>query len=667
MAQTVEVPGLGPVQFPDGMSDAEIGAAIRKTLAPKPQQEASTADKIAAFPLTRFAIGAAKPVLGAVQAAANLTPYGGAVNDHLATLEEMTQRGDKTKWGTGGDVADFAGQVLSPINVAAAKLLPVAGGIFSQAGKGAALGAAGAATAPVLDRKEQESYWETKGADTALGAALGGVATPVLSKAVDVAAPVVGRLWDAITRKLSNAPADASKTSEIIANALKEVGQKIEDIPKAQYQEIHKQVSDALRKGKQLDAAALMRQADFKEAGMPALGGQVTRDATQFAKERNLRGVAGVGEPILQRMEAQNKALQSGIGGFADGASDAVTAGERMAAALKSTDESMRGKVSSAYQAARQSTGKDFEVPLQGLAQDAANVVADFADKVPAGVKNKLAEYGIFGGKQTKMFTFEEADKLLKNINDHVGNDPATNKALGSLRDAVKKAMLDAPAEDAYAAARNLAAQRFKLHDLVPALKAASQDAVAADSFVRKFVTSAPTKDVQMMAQLLKQTSPEALQEARTQVGARLQRAAFGENVAGDKVFSPERYASALREIGDKKLAAFFSESEIAQLKRFGRVGAYINSIPAAAPVSSSNSNIASMVSNYGTKIPGVGPAISVAKAAAGPILNQRTVNAAINPKIPVENAPLSPERARALARILGGGAIGGGLAVAQP
>lgn len=662
MAQTVEVPGLGQVQFPDGMSDADIGAAIRKTLAPKPQQEASAADKIAAFPLTRFAVGAAKPILGGAQLLANALPFQGPkdyANDTLATLDEMTQRGSKTKWGTGGDVADFAGQVLSPVNVAAAKVLPIVGGVASQAGKGAALGAAGAATAPVMERKGQENYWETKGAETALGAVTGGVATPIL-----------GKLGEAIVRRLPKGEVDMARaslqTDEVIATALKDIGQKIEDIPKAQYQQIRQQVNEAMRSGKKLDAAALLRQADFKDAGMPALAGQITRDATQFAKERNLRGVAGVGEPLLQRMEAQNKALQSGIGGFADGASDAVTAGERLAAALKTTDEGISKQVSAAYKAARDSSSKDLEVPLTGLAQDAADTLKRFADKVPAGVRNELADYGVFGGKQTKMFTFEDADRLLKNINAHVGSDKATNNALGELRTAVKKAMMDAPADDVYSKARNLAAKRFELHDLVPALKAASEDTVSADAFVRKFVTSAPTKDVRMMADLLRQTSPEALQEARTQVGAKLQRAAFGENVAGDKIFSPERYAATLREIGDKKLAAFFNEAEIAQLKRMGRVGAYINSVPSAAPVSSSNSNIASMVANYGAKLPGVGPAISVAKAAAGPILNQRTVNTAINAKVPVENAPLSPERARALARMLGTAAVGGGLAVAQ-
>ena len=664
MAQTVEVPGLGSVQFPDGMSDADMGAAIRKTLASKaPQQEASIADKIAAFPATRFAIGAAKPILGLGQMLANALPFQGPknyANDTLATLEEMTQRGAQTKWGTGGEIADFAGQVFSPVNVAAARLLPIAGGIASQAGKGAALGAAGAATAPVMERKGQENYWETKGAETALGAVTGGVATPLL-----------GKLGEAIVRRMPKGEVETVRasvqTDQVLRDALKDLGQTIEDIPKAQYDQIRTEVLNAMKSGKKMDAAAMLRKQDFEAAGMPALAGQITRDATQFAKERNLRGVAGVGEPLLQRMEQQNKALQSGIGGFSEGASDSVTAGERMAAALGRIDKSLSSQVGAEYKVARAAAGKDLEVPLTGLAQDASDTLKRFADKVPAGVRNELAEYGIFGGKQTKMFTFEDADRVIKNINAHVGSDKATNNALSELRTAVKKAMMDAPAEDVFAKPRNLAAQRFQLHDLVPALKAASEDTVSADAFVRKFVTAAPTKDVQMMADLLRQASPEALQEARTQVGSKLERAAFGENVAGDKIFSPERYAKTLREIGDKKLAAFFNESEIDQLKRMGRVGAYINSVPGAAPVSTSNSNIASMVANYGAKLPMVGPAISVAKAAAGPILNQRTVNTAINAKVPVENAPLSPEKARALARLLGTAAVGGGIAVSQP
>lgn len=628
----------------------------------KPDVETTTADKIAAFAPVRFAVGAAKPILGVAQIAANALPFDapkGYVNDTLATLDEMTERGSKTRWGTGGEVADFAGQVLSPVNAGIAKALPIAGTAASMAGKGAAIGAVGAATNPVMNRNSQGNYWETKAADTAIGALTGGALSPVL-----------GKLGEAIVRRLPKGEAGMARaslqTDQILREALAEIGQKIDDIPKAQYQQIRQQVNDALKSGKQLDAAAILRKADFDAVGMPSLAGQITRDATQFAKERNLRGVAGVGEPLQNVFDAQNKGLQSGIAKYSEGASDAVTAGERMAIALRKTDESLRGKVSSAYKAARESTGKDLEVPLQGLAQDAANVINDFAEKVPGGVRNKLAEYGIFGGKQTKVFTFEEADKLIKNINDHVGADPATNKALSALRDAVKRAMMDAPADDAYAAARNLASQRFKLHELVPALKAASEDSVAADAFVRKYITAAPTKDVRMMAELLRKTSPDALNEARTQIGQNLQRAAFGENVAGDKIFAPERFAKALREIGDKKLEAFFTPAEVAQMKQFSRVGAYINSSPAAAPVSSSNSNISSMVANYGTKLPGVGPVVSVGKAVAGPISNQRTVSNALASKIPVKDAPLSPEQIRYLSRILGTAAVGGGVAVAQ-
>jgi len=652
--------GTTITNVPDNITQADLMARLGKSQQP---QEASTADKIAAFPLTRFAVGAAKPFLGAAQAVANLTPYGGAVNEHLATLEDMTNRGADTKWGMGGGVADFAGQVMSPVNLGIAKLIPGGGSALALGGKGAAIGAAGAATAPVLDRKSQGNFWETKAADTALGAVTGGVATPIL-----------GKLGEAIIRRLPKGEIDLARnslqTDQILTKALNDLGQRIEDIPKAQYQQIRQQVNEALRSGKALDAAALLRKTDFDALGIPSLSGQITRDATQFAKERNLRGLAGVGEPLLQRMETQNQALQSGVGGFARGASDNVTAGERLTSALKSTDEGMRKAVSTAYTTARQSTGKDLEVPLQGVAQDMVDIAKRYGGNFPSGIRNMLDDYGIFDGKQTKVFSMQDAEDILQQANKLRGNDPATNSALGEIGASLKKALLGVEVTGGpFAEPRNLAAQRFKLHDLVPALEAASKDTVSADQFMRKYVIAAPTKDVRALAETLRQTSPEALQEARGQIGQQLQRAAFGENVAGDKLFTPERYAKALREIGDQKLSAFFSPQEIDQMKRLSRVGAYINSVPSAAPVSSSNSNIASMLANYGSKLPVVGPAVTLAKAAAGPILNQRTVNTAVASKIPVENAPISPEMRAKLIRALGVGAagIGVGMAGIQP
>lgn len=624
--------------------------------------EASIADKIASNPITRFAIGAAKPVLGAVQLGANA--IGGktaeAVNDHLATLDEMTNRGKAAQSGLGrgaGEVADFAGQVLSPVFGAAAKVMPMVGGTGALAAKGATLGGVSAAINPVMDREKQGDYWANKGLETGIGAATGGVATPLIGKLGEV---IAARL----PRGGNNAAASA-QTDTIIADALKDLQLTVGDLPRADYQALRQQVLSALQNGKQLDAAALLRKQDFQKAGLPALLGQITRDPTQYAREMNLRGVAGVGEPIMERLNLQNKGLSEGISKYAQGASDRVTAGERLAAALKATDDSMSQQITAAYRAARDSTGKELEVPLQGLAQDAVRVLKDFAEKVPGGVKNRLAEYGLLDGKQTKVFTFEDADSLLKLINSHVGADKATNTALGELRTAVKRAMMDAPAPDVYAGARNLAAQRFKLQEIVPALKAAAEDATSADQFVRKFVTAAPTKDVSALASLLKQTDPAAYGEVRAQIGQQLQRAAFGQNPGGDNAFLPVAFKKAIDDIGVKKLAAFFTQNEIDELQRLGRIGAYMYSIPNKAAVSTSNSNPASMALNYGARLIGgpIGAVAAAGKAVAAPISNSLAVNNAVAAQVPVTRAPMTPEQRAALAKLLGGVGIASGLA----
>lgn len=629
-----------------------------------PKQQASIADKIASNPVTRFAIGAAKPVLGAVQLGANA--IGGktaeAVNDHLATLEEMTNRGKAAQSGFGrgvGEVADFAGQVLSPVYGGAAKLMPMVGGTGALAAKGAALGGVSAAANPVMEREKQSDYWANKGLETAVGTVTGGIATPLM-----------GKLGEAIAARLprggeTNAARASLETDRVLREALADVGQRIDDLPKVQYDALRKQVLDSFKSGKQLDVAALLRKTDFDAAGMPSLLGQITRDPTQYAKEMNLRGVAGVGEPIMERLNLQNKALGEGIGKYAKGASDRVTAGERLAAALKATDDSMSSQISAGYKAVRAGGEKDLEVPLQGLAQDAANVIKDFADKVPSGVKNRLAEYGILDGKQTKVFTFEDADSLLKLINSHVGSDSATNTALGQLRAAVKKTMLDGPVPDAYAPVRNLAAKRFQLQEIVPALKAAADDTVSADQFVRKFVSTAPTKDVRALAELLRSTAPETLQEVRAQIGRQLQREAFGTNPAGDNAFLPKAFKDAMDDIGAKKLAAFFNQKEIEELQRLGRVGAYMHSIPGKSATSTSNSNPAAMALNYGSKLIGgpVGTAAAIGKALAAPIANNRTVNNAIAAQVPTSRAPITPEQRAILAKLLGGVGVASGLA----
>lgn len=610
-----------------------------------------------------FAMGAADPSVGAFQLAANVVGQGAPVNQAISDKEKQYEAERRGVGSEGFDFARMGGNVASPVNLLAASRLPMAATTVGRIGQGAAVGAAGGAAQPVTDA--DEGYWGTKALQTGLGAGLGAVATPI-----------AGKLGDMVARKIEapsgvNAAIQASQqTDEIITKALSEVGQTINDIPKPALDNLRKQVIDALKQGKQLDSAAILRKQDFDSVGMPSLLGQITRDPMQFAKELNLRGVQNLGEPITARLNEQNRVLQTGLGAFRNGAvDDAFVSGGQVSGAMKQADEIMRKHISGLYSAARQSTGKDLDVPLQGLAQDVAQVVSDFGDKVPSGVMNQFRALGLDPANpsnQKALFTIESADKILKVINDNVGADPATNRALDVLRASVKNAVISADSTGGpFAPAVAAAAKRFKMQDAIPALKAASEGSVAPDDFIRRFVINGKTEEVGAMAKVLRSIDPDAYAQARAQIGAHLNRAAFGENATADKVFSAERFNKVLREIGASKMKAFFSAAEIEQIQKLGRVGAYIHQAPPGSAVNSSNTAGAMM--NLAGRIPGMPAAVGVAKAAKGAVDNAALLNrtlAAKPPVTPVAPARISDERAMMLRDLLAGGAFAsGGLA----
>jgi hypothetical protein len=310
-----------------------------------------------------------------------------------------------------------------------------------------------------------------------------------------------------------------------------------------------------------------------------------------------------------------------------------------------------------------------LEVPLQGLAQDYAQVLNDFGDKIPGAIRSKFAALGLDPlnpSNQKQLFTLENANALLQNINEHVGGDRATNLALGKLRDAVKGAVLATDSSGGpFAPAVRAAAERFKLQDAVPALKAASDGTVAPDDFVRRFVVNGKTDEVKGLADILKQTDPTAWQEARAQIADTLKRAAFGENVAGDAPFSPSRYMGQVRRLGADKLRAFFSPPEVEDILRVGRVGAYINQAPNASVVN--NSGTAAAVANLvmrggagASRIPGVNLAVDIGRHAVGAAQRRGAVRNALAAIVPETKAPLSSEQMNALAQLLATGEAGG-------
>lgn len=577
-----------------------------------------------------------------------------------AQNEQEYQQARKQTGQTGFDAMRLTGNILSPANAAIAARLPVAApSMLGKAWQGAQIGGLGGLLQPVNDMAPNQSYWATKGAQAGLGAVTGAALTPVMSK-----------VGEKVASYLQRTPTDVAEarasleTDRILKESLAELNQTVDDIPRVQYDNLRQQVTEALKKGKKLDPAALLRKQDFQAEGIDPLRSWITRNPEQFAREMNLRGVDSVGGPLMRRFDAANQTVQGRLRDASSGAKTPFETGENMVAALRGADTSLKSKVTSAYNAARQSAGKDMDIPLQGLSQDYAQVVNDFGDKVPSGVRNQFKSLGFDGGTQLKTFTIEDADKLLKVINSNWSNDPATNNALGQLSQAVKKSVEAVDSTGGpFAPAVQLAKQRFQLHDAVPALEAAANGRVAPDDFVKRFVLNGKVNDVRGLVKLL---DPQSLAEAKAQIGATLQRAAFGENTAGDKVFSPERYAKALRELGNEKLGAFYSPQEIETLKRIGRIGAYVNSRPNVATVNTSNTG-AAVANLMGGNVQRLSKTAAVVNSLMTPINNARTVNAALRADVPQPPANLTPEQIALAAKLLGAGGAAAGSAAATP
>ncbi|WP_434108020.1 glucosaminidase domain-containing protein [Paraburkholderia caffeinilytica] len=623
-----------------------------------------------------------QPVIGPITKALGMVPASAPqVDSSIANQEQRYQAARTAAGQSGTDWLRLGGNIVSPVTIGAAMIAPAAGaGIGGLAAAGVGSGALGGALQPVTQDADTRFGGQKLG-QMLLGAGTGGIATPVMSKVVlpiasKVAAPIMSTIGSYLSKTFGGA-ADAqvagqaaSPVDQAIEQGAQATGRTAADIPADQLASLRGTVSNALQNGQQVDPAALLRKADFDDIEMPYTLGQITRDPAQFAAERNLRGVAGVGESLLNRFNTQNQLLQSRVASLgANQALEPYQAGQMLTGSLANVDNGMRQAVTDAYAAARASTGKNLDVPLTGLAQDYAQVLNDFGDKVPSGVRNNFNQLGLMGATQQKVFSIENAENLLKVINANQSNDPATNAALGTLRNSVKSAILSADDQGGvFAAPRALAAQHFALQDAVPALQAASNSSVAPDNFVQRFIINGNTDEVKGLANLL---DPESFQQARAQIGSKLQDAAFGQNAAGDKIFSPERYAKALNDLGTDKLGAFFSPPEIAQMHTLGRVGAYINSTPSAAAVNTSNTSgaILSAVGNGALGLlhvlPGGGLAAGAISKGVQGVANARAVGEAMSAKVPQTMPPGNPAQAALLGRLLTGGGLAAGVAAA--
>lgn len=663
---------IGRFEVPDGTTPEQAQQLIEQQInqvgipdAPQAKQPAAPTDeqKTRASIPARFAYGVAQPMIGAGQLLAHGISAGEQPGTFLGDMaqnvddywkqQDQAQTAAKQATGTGADVAGFVGNVVSPANALIAAAAPAApAALGGKMALGAGIGAASGAVQPVTGEGDFASQ---KAAQVGIGAAAGGA----LSGLIGAAANKISKL---IKPQDLNSPETLQKANAAINEAIRENGSDPANYSPDVLDKLREHILTGLKDGKEIDAAAQLRKTDFEGAGIQPLLGQITRDPTQYSHERNLRGaipeLAGV-------FQGQGEALRKQIGGYAGEASDAYQGGNKLIDALRSADASQKQGISQLYDAARNESGRYAQVNTKQFSDMANNALDEgmLGHYLPDGTRRLLND--ISSGKvPLTVNNLVQVDTVLSGAQRSAGQGTPEALAIGKIRDALNNADIESgageAAKKAFDTAKAAARERFAKLDAIPGLKAVAEGDAMPDNFAQKYIVNGKADEVKRLADALKQSSPEAYQEARNQLGAAIERAAYGENAAGDAALRPEMLSKALRQIGSEKLSAFFSKDEIAKLQQLNRVGAYINKPPDAASVNYSNSTTA-LLGNA----PGLINKFSrnpIIAAGANAVKNQTAANTAIKAQVPFKKAELTPEQRRLVSALIYGGGLAGGL-----
>lgn len=591
-----------------------------------------------------------------------------------AGIQDSEREYQTARWKSGQEGFDggrLFGNVLNPATVALSRVSPTgATSLLGRAFQGGVAGAVGGLATPVTDTSET-SFGMQKVGQAASGAFGGALFTPIAGKITDAVAPVIKRIAAKFQDPEILGARASFETDFAIKKAMAEMGLTAESVNPDVFAKLRTQVLDSFKQGQKLDAGAALRKMDFDAQGVPALRGQITRDPLQYSRDMNLRAIDGVGEPINNLLVEQNRKIGTDLAKFGGkAAAEPFQAGAMFTGTLQKLDDRLSGEVSRAYKNARNSSAKDWDVPMQGLSQDVQGVIDNFgigAEKnaIPTAIATKLKQFGILADEtmtQRKVFNYEEADKLLKQINAHAQG--GSNASLDALRASVKKSILEGGGEgDPFTTARKMAASRFSLLEAVPALDAVVQGKVAPDDFVSKFIVGGKVNDLKKLAEVL---PSEALDEARKQISAVILKGAFGNNAAGDKLARPDGLQSALKAIGQDKLKVFFSPDELSELNRLVRVTTYANQEPAWSAVSK-GSNVGGALTNQLGSLAGLGRGLSMSAPVLGAITNAGRVSGALSNAVP-KTANLTPQEIARMHQLLTAGSVGvGGLLAPGP
>lgn len=557
--------------------------------------------------------GATDIPVGLAQLGAKFGPkvVDNAVNDFIKNREAWYQdtRGD---YSDRADVGRLTGSVVASMPAgggAAAATIPAR---MAQGAKiGSVLGAAG-----IVD-PESENFVVDKAVQIGSGAAAGASGVPV----AELAVKAVGATVNAVSNFLKGVPARATNKAtqdaveQTLTVELKKNGVNFADLSKQARDALILETQKALKSGGAIDPDAVGRIADFSKLDMQGTQGQVSRDPYQFSLERNI-GKTEAGKPLARRFDEQNRQLITAVdtarADTGSAAGDAYDVGKRVIGDLRASDDSVKSTVDAAYTKARDEVGRAAPVNAQDFSTK-ANLALDegmLGHYLPPEVKNIMND--VASGKiPFNVDTMVRIDQVFSAAQRSAGNGTPQALAIGKVRDALNAAPIESnvgeEAKRSFDAARELAKQRFKKIENIPALADMLKNKeIPPEDFVNNYVIRGTVDDVKT---LMSHLPPGARRDVRASVIDWLKaKAVNGADEAA--TFSQSGFNKAIDTLGERNLRSIFSdEPEIVnQLRRIGRVAAHVQKAPVSSGVnySSSATAVIDMLDKFG-KLPVVG------------------------------------------------------------
>jgi hypothetical protein len=641
MPQVVNIPNVGRVNFPDGMTPEAIAEAIERDILPQysggstPFQSAesrvrSRENALKQEPVegpggwARFGRGMLDIGQGLNQkwlqlneAAGNtagpsmIDPKTGQPRRPLTeqeqqivagmkpaeTSEQLTGRVNneldlynkgREAQGGGLDLARLAGNVAATAPLAAVG--PAGATIPARAAAGAIQGAAagGAQFTPsgeVIDTLT----------NAAIGGAVGGVAAPVVGAISDKALKLGQKLVGAWRGMGANTNVDD------FMNAMPE----FKELPEVAQRDLIAEAQRQIRTSGTLNAEELARKANLIAQGVKPTKSMVTRNPGDWTMERNLAKLAGspdeqlaqTGQELTNLYDANDKALTATLQKLSASLPKGTAEAHGMKV-MKSLDDlatATQEDVGKIYTAVRAAKGDELASDARQLASTLDDLRDNtYAEKLVGSVTNKLRRFGMLdaeGNLTSKTLTVTQAEELRKFVNK-LPNDFGKQDIIR----AIDADVLSGMGEDAFGGARKAAAERFATLGNPATQRALNTlgeltQGKTAQNFIKTQVINGSDQDVEALvaavSKLPKDKADEAMNALRAGVLQHLEDAAGNPNSGK---FSGAAFNKAIDEVGAAKLVRILGAEQFQKLQNLSRAALDATHEPPYSAVNHSNS-----------------------------------------------------------------------------